>query len=702
LMPPSAPPAPPALPPAPPPALPPPLDYNQTNLTNLTNQTHSAAEPPPALDGPRPPAHPPLPPSPGSPPSPPPAPKAPPPAAPPPPAPPAPPPPPLVALLGGNFGSAAPPKLVRFDALNSAPTGIHTQIEDGDRFRIQFDRPTDRSEALGNMRYVDSLFTFSHPLGADYSGAWVDSSTFVVSVLSVSTKGAPPIGTTQVLVVPDRLRNRQGEPSGSIAPAFLSSSYGSSAPPRFTSFEVFDPDNADVTYSDGDRLRLVFDMATDRGRREGGKKFLDNLLEFSVQLGIDYSAEWTSESALTITSIATHPNFLGYDGDTSVALAMARRKWGDGPNDVTVPTLIEPMRVRCSRCSSYLHTSEAVRSLRLSLNEEDFADTGPFTFYKEPRLAVFVTALQPEGGVSEGGTLVTVRGAGFDVMSAGIALMHVRCRWGSIHAVGNDTAALSVSSTEIVCPSSPLPEGMQNLSIALNGKQFIATNLRLLVYPQPSAFTQAALNTTDLGLGPPKFFGVLVGAPIGFQRENASADVWIRGQGFLAFQNASTALSAVRLRCRWGAVPGAPVTAPIRVEHDLVICPAAPLELAADRPIFIALNGVDFVDTTFSMRYYPQPSVFTRALLPETTSHCAARDDVRCAAGLHPTGGVSSGGTSVTLFGAGFTAFRLEALPAETRALQTELLISDFVIEKPHFTDPSIIFDGLIGCDAAL
>jgi hypothetical protein len=134
------------------------------------------------------------------------------------------------------------------------------------------------------------------------------------------------------------------------------------------------------------------------------------------------------------------------------------------------------------------------------LNEEDFADTGPFTFYKEPRLAVFVTALQPEGGVSEGGTLVTVRGAGFDVMSAGIALAHVRCRWGSIHAVGNDTAALSVSSTEIVCPSSPLPEGMQNLSIALNGQQFFATNLRLLVYPQPSTFTQAALNTVAANL----------------------------------------------------------------------------------------------------------------------------------------------------------------------------------------------------------
>jgi hypothetical protein len=97
---------------------------------------------------------------------------------------------------------------------------------------------------------------------------------------------------------------------------------------------------------------------------------------------------------------------------------------------------------------------------------------------------------------------------------------------------------------------------------ALNAQQFFATNLRLLVYPQPSTFTQAALNTTDLGLGPPKFFGVLVGAPIGFHRENASADAWIRGQGFLAFQNASTALSAVRLRCRWGAVPGAPASGP--------------------------------------------------------------------------------------------------------------------------------------------
>ena len=64
----------------------------------------------------------------------------------------------------------------------------------------------------------------------------------------------------------------------------------------------------------------------------GGKRFVDNLLAFSVQLGIDYSAAWTDASVLQITSLATHPNFLGYDEDDAVALSKARCMW------VTCPT----------------------------------------------------------------------------------------------------------------------------------------------------------------------------------------------------------------------------------------------------------------------------------------------------------------------------------------------------------------------------
>lgn len=193
--------------------------------------------------------------------------------------------------------------------------------------------------------------------------------------------------------------------------------------------------------------------------------------------------------------------------------------------------------------------------------------------------------------MAEGGTLVTVRGSGFDVMPANLD-ESVRCRWGSIYAEGNDTAAENVTATEIICRSSQLPEGLQNLSIALNGQQFFATNLRLLVYPQPTGFSQAALNTSDLGVGPPKYYGALVGAPLG-----EIAFVWIRGNGFLAFQNASTALEFRQLRCRWGAPDddarqGAPppVTAPTRVEDDLVICPAAVGTAVAEVRLFLALT----------------------------------------------------------------------------------------------------------------
>eukprot|EP00908_Phaeocystis_cordata_P013006 Transcript_24047.p1 GENE.Transcript_24047~~Transcript_24047.p1 ORF type:complete len:637 (+),score=331.07 Transcript_24047:1338-3248(+) len=42
---------------------------------------------------------------------------------------------------------------------------------------------------------------------------------------------------------------------------------------------------------------------------------------------------------------------------------------------------------------------------------------------------------------------------------------------------------------------------------------------------------------------------------------------------------------------------------------------------------------------------------------------------------------------------------RLEALPAAERATQTALEIEDFLDEKPHMADPSLVFEGLIGCE---
>ena len=44
----------------------------------------------------------------------------------------------------------------------------------GDVYVVRFDRDTDRGGVRGGKQYVDSLFEFTQPIGADYSGEWID------------------------------------------------------------------------------------------------------------------------------------------------------------------------------------------------------------------------------------------------------------------------------------------------------------------------------------------------------------------------------------------------------------------------------------------------------------------------------------------------------------------------------------------------
>ena len=86
------------------------------------------------------------------------------------------------------------------------------------------------------------------------------------------------------------------------------------------------------------------------------------------------TARCADASVLVITSLANHPNFLGFDVDPEVALSRARCRWGDDPGDETIPTVLEAMSVQCS---SFKHTSSGFRTLQLSLNEEDFTALAP-------------------------------------------------------------------------------------------------------------------------------------------------------------------------------------------------------------------------------------------------------------------------------------------------------------------------------------
>ena len=90
-------------------------------------------------------------------------------------------------------------------------------------------------------------------------------------------------------------------------------------------------------------------------------------------------------------------------------------------------------------------------------------------------------------------------------------------------------------------------------------------------------------------------------------------------------------------------------------------------------------------------KYYEQPATFSRTLLSNGTTHCGEIYDARCATTLYPTGGINLGGTLVTIFGAGFSAFTGNADlascmwgdPEAARAISTPTALSDDAIVCP-------------------
>ena len=99
--------------------------------------------------------------------------------------------------LTGDFGKDPAQSPLLIAAEMDDPDDGDSSFGNGDVITVAFDRPTNVSElALSNnpaaigfdkrtrMEYVDSLFTLSEPLGDEYSGAWLDASTFEITVVN--------------------------------------------------------------------------------------------------------------------------------------------------------------------------------------------------------------------------------------------------------------------------------------------------------------------------------------------------------------------------------------------------------------------------------------------------------------------------------------------------------------------------------------
>ena len=158
---------------------------------------------------------------------------------------------------------------------------------------------------------MDSLFTFEPPIGEDYSGAWRDDSTFVVTLLAVGD-AAPALGEARAIVAGAIHDAAMRRPSAAGNAAVLSGNYGVSTPPQIVSFVADDPGDGDSAYGAGDTLTITLDQATDRGganaSSHGNMSFVDGLFAFSTPLGSRYSGEWRSDSVFVVTVLEVDPS----------------------------------------------------------------------------------------------------------------------------------------------------------------------------------------------------------------------------------------------------------------------------------------------------------------------------------------------------------------------------------------------------------
>jgi hypothetical protein len=218
--------------------------------------------------------------------------------------------------LTGDYGSDEAPEPVSIVANDPDNSGLG--FGTGDTLTLSFSRPTNRDTSTDQKLYVDSLLTFSPPVGDDYSGEWVDDSTFVVTLLSVG-QAAPALGTARATVggaIRDRDHTR---PSAAGQSAVLSGNYGLDSPPAIVSFVADDPFDLDAVYGAGDTLTLTLNMATNRGvlltnltsddgssqgaSPESGMALVDRLFDISTPLGSNYTGRWLDDSTFRIVII---------------------------------------------------------------------------------------------------------------------------------------------------------------------------------------------------------------------------------------------------------------------------------------------------------------------------------------------------------------------------------------------------------------
>lgn len=216
----------------------------------------------------------------------------------------------LTPSFVASFGVT--PAIVRVEV--DDPDHGDTLYGPGDKVSVYFSQATDRGGGLlaGNRAYVDSLFTFSMPLGLEYEGEWADDSIFVATVLAGVPIVASDDSITVTLVADVRDSTSQSRPSVGMANATEDEKKLRSFFPVFddtmpyiVNVSAEDYDNGDSVYGEGDIITITYNYRTDRGAYMGNKDFVDRLFRFDPPLGTDYTGEWSDDRTFQVRALDT-------------------------------------------------------------------------------------------------------------------------------------------------------------------------------------------------------------------------------------------------------------------------------------------------------------------------------------------------------------------------------------------------------------
>ena len=270
--------------------------------------------------------------------------------------------------------------------------------------------------------------------------------------------------------------------------------------------------------------------------------------------------------------------------------------------------------------------SSAAATVTLTLNGElgpQAVALGQHEYYYYNASAVRIDSVLPSGGPSDGGTVVTLRGAGFSDLGG------VYCRFGS-DTLGAVQATL-VSAGELTCVSPPSPH-RDAAGAAVGGRTMLAVTLNGdadAYSPSNVSFFEYLTSGLDVQLS-----SVLpaAGPSAGGSLLNVS------GQGFAALGS---------VLCRFGTDDQS--SAASVVSSSLIQCrsPAISDPLSSDGRVGVAgqrewlhvsLNGQEYTSSLVSFLAYDASRVHVSAVMPR--------------------GGPLAGGTDVLVLGGGFADYR--------------------------------------------